>query len=364
MEISKEFNNASDEVALYKMKYFKNKEKYNITKELNNKIREEKCELQKKYEKLVEEYEIEKKLRKKYEEKLSNYLKLDPSIYKNNYNNSDLNRIPSNIPNDNFRIELGSNLSKYEENSEILDNTISYERENDYNLNSTNLKEKTLKEITNKFDIEILKKSLTVDFLEYDKDTLAIRRKILSREEKVNKIEKLLKTWFENSENLKKNIDYVINALTIFNEQFAKDLEIFDECPDLISMIYVTQNVLSDLINQFRIFASSVDNSFTHQIKNFLTITIPEYKDTKQSLLRNSEEFLFNSYKFLNTKKIQIKEHTKDSYNSLYRVYEFTRYDYINKINIILLFTKVDLPEKVSLFIYSLMVLNIYLVFV
>lgn len=350
------FNNNNDKEAFYKMKYFKNKEKYKILKEIQTKLRKDHTDILSDNKRLKEELEIEKSLRKKMEEKVLKSLIQENKVAPKFSSDSDYNII--NRRGSTERLGIGSVIEDndiYHKNSG-LDSVSSVDRDDDSNLNSTCLKEKNLKEITSKFDIEILKKSLTVDFLDYDRDTLAIRRKISVREEKILKLEKLLKTWFDNSEQLKKQIDYLILTLTTFNDQFAKDLEIFEECPDLISLIYTLQSVVSDLINQFKIFAASVENSFTHQIKNFLTITMPEFRETKQSLAKHTDEFNFCSNKYLNTKKVNIKDHTKDAYNSQFRVYEFTRYDFINKINMILIFTKVDLPEKVSLFIYSLMV--------
>jgi hypothetical protein len=360
----KQFDNVYDEVAYYKLKYHKNKEKYNIFLDMQNKLRKEYSELMNKYEVTKDDLAKEKGLRKTYEEKILKYLKAE-HLPKEPTDN--LIRIESQDMENNVRMNIGSNISKLESiddiirrSSNVFDSSLSMEKDNldrrDSNLNSTNLKERSLKEISSKYDIEKLMKSLTVDFLDYEKDTLAIRRKITSREEKVAKLEKLLKIWFDNSEVLKKNIDTVINSMTMFNEQFAKELDIFEECPDLISLIYTLQSVFTDLINQFKIFAASMENSFTNQIKTFLNVTLTELKETRLSLIKNTDEFQFASSKFLNTKKSLIKDYNKDSYYSQYRLLEFTRYDYINKINTILLFIKVDLPEKVSLFIYSLLV--------
>jgi hypothetical protein len=355
MDENNMFSGNSDEKVYYKMKYFKIKEKYKILAEMQNKLRKDHADLLTDNQRLKEELEIEKSLRKKMEEKVLKSLIHENKVEPKFSSDSEYNFV--NRKGSTERLGIGSILDEDNNHKNSgIDSISSFDRENDSNLNSTCLKEKTLKEITSKFDIDILKKSLTVDFLEYDRDTLAVRRKIFVREDKILKLEKLLKTWFDNSEQLKKQIDYLILSLTNFNDQFAKDLDIFEECPDLISLIYTLQSVVSDLINQFKIFAASVENSFTHQIKNFLTIIMPEFRETKQSLAKHTDEFNFCSNKYLNTKKINIKEHTKDAYNSQFRVFEFTRYDYINKINMILIFTKVDLPEKVSLFIYSLMV--------
>jgi hypothetical protein len=370
MEDEKQFDNVYDEKAYYKLKYHKNKEKYNIFLEMQNKLRKEYSDLVNKYEITKDELTKEKCLRKKYEEKIMSYMKTEHMSQPNDGNpTNNIMRIESQEIDTNIRMNIGSNISKLDSmgnlarmsSSNVFESSLSSDKDSidrrDSNLNSTNLKERTLKEISSKYDTEKLMKSLTVDFLDYEKDTLAIRRKITNREEKVAKLEKLLRIWFDNSEVLKKNIDAVINSMTVFNEQFARELDIFEECPDLISLIYTLQSVFTDLTNQFKIFAASMENSFTNQIKTFLNVTLNELKETRLSLAKNTDEFQFASNKFLNTKKTLIKDYNKDSYYSQYRLLEFTRYDYINKINTILLFIKVDLPEKVSLFIYSLLCL-------
>ena len=58
--------------------------------------------------------------------------------------------------------------------------------------------------------------------------------------------------------------------------------------------------------------------------------------------------------KLLSTKKMYIKQTQKENYNSLYKLIEYTRYDYINMLNCTLLFIKVELPEKVALLLYTL----------
>jgi hypothetical protein len=387
MEDEKQFNNIYDEKAYYKLKYHKNKEKYNIFLEMQNKLRKEYSDMAAKYEACKDELFKEKSLRKKFEEKVLSCLKTEHLPIGSSCDvrcGDNLIRVESQDLDTNFRMNIGSNISALNngggdpdlrKSSNVFDLSVGSCSENnisghyvvdsnatpsntkrDSYLNSTGLKEKTLKELTNKFDIEKLMKSLTVDFLDFDKDTLAVRRKVTQREDKISKLEKLLKSWFDNSEMLKKNIDTVITSMTSFHDQFAKDLDIFEECPDLISLIYTLQSVFTDLTNQFKIFAASMESSFTNQIKNFLNLNLGELKETKQSLLKVTDEFQFASLKFLATKKNQIKDYNKDTYYSQFRVLEFTRYDYINKINSVLLFIKVDLPEKVSLFIYSLLV--------
>jgi len=223
-------------------------------------------------------------------------------------------------------------------------------------MNSTNLKERANKEITNKFDIEKLKNSLKIEFLDFEKDSLSIRRKIANKEEKLQKLEKIVKSWHEFGEIIKKNFENLGNSLNNLNENFLLDVEIFDECPDLISLIYTIQSILGDLATQIKIFSASFENSFLNQIKTFITCHIQEIKEAKSIVNKNQEEYNNISYKFLNTKKSYLKESNKENYDSHLKTLEYSRYDFINKINTAFLFTKVDLPEKISLFIYSFMV--------
>jgi uncharacterized protein (UPF0305 family) len=224
-------------------------------------------------------------------------------------------------------------------------------------MNSTNLKEKANKELTNKFDIVKLKQSLKIEFLDFEKDNLSIRRKVAHKEEKLQKLEKIVKIWHEFGEIVKKNFDNLGGSLNNLNENFLLDVEIFDECPDLISLIYTIQSILGDLATQIKIFSASFENSFLNQIKTFITCHIQEIKEAKSIVAKNQEEINNIANKILNTKKFYMKDSIKENYDSHLKNLEYSRYDYINKINIAFLFTKVDLPEKISLFIYSFMVI-------
>ena len=142
--------------------------------------------------------------------------------------------------------------------------------------------------------------------------------------------------------------------ITFKENLIDEQLEIFDECPDLISLIYILQNSFNDITNQFEIFLCSIDNTFISQIETFLTHTLVELTETRNSYIKYTEEFLSLESKFLCIKKNQIKEIQKENYLSQYKLREFSKYDYICKINEILLYIKIELPEKIALFIYSL----------
>ena len=176
------------------------------------------------------------------------------------------------------------------------------------------------------------------------------------KEEKLQKLEKIIKIWFDQGELLRKSCDKFSDSLNSMNENFLSDVEIFEECPDLISLIYILQSILTDLSQQVKIFSTNLESSFLNQIKTFNTCHIQEIKEAKSIVNKNQDEFNTISNKFLNSKKSYLKEINRENYDSITKTLEYSRYDYINKINTAFLFTKVDLPEKISLFIYSFMV--------
>jgi len=212
-------------------------------------------------------------------------------------------------------------------------------------------------EISQKFDTDKIKKSLIIDFLEYERDdNLISRKKIITREEKLLKFEKIIKVWIDSSENLKRAIDNLIISVNNFGVQKVSDLEIFDDCPDVISLVYCLQGILSDMNGQFKIFSVAIENSFTNPLREVLNIKFPEMKDNKMLIIKQYDDFLANASKILATKKNILKETIKENYNALCKTYELSKYDYICKINLNLLFIKVDLPEKISLLIYAFIV--------
>ena len=236
-------------------------------------------------------------------------------------------------------------------------NTFNLRKKSDFLQTSTTLKEKVMDEISQKFDIEKIKTSLIIDFLEYERDdNLINRKKITLREEKLVKFEKILRVWVESSENFKKAIDNLINSFNNFGVQTVSDLEIFDDCPDVISLIYCLQGVMSDMNSHFKIFSVAIENSFTNPLREVLNIKYPEMRENRQLIVKLSDEFNINAAKILNTKKNLLKETVKENYLSMCKTFEFSRYDYISKINLCLLFIKVDLPEKISLLIYAFIV--------
>lgn len=355
---NEQFLNKDEELEHYKLKYLKNKEKYKIFKELQAKSRLDFSELKLKYLEVQDNFEKEKSLRKKFEQKILTLMKSENQRISNPHNSNNQIKFQINSNEKSFTIDNMNDENYFRSNSNmtITSNTASDQYLRDSNLNSTDLKEKTLKEITSKYDVEKLKKSLTVGFIEYEKDSLNLRKKIYSKEDKFIKFEKILKLWTDISDNLKKSIDNVISTMGNFSDNLLIEIEVFEECPDLISLIYTLQTCINDIANQFKFFSGTLENSFLNQIKNYYTSGLNELKETKQIMLKYENEYVNVLYKLQNTKKSYVKDFMKDNCFSANKLYEFSRYDYINKINLGLIFIKVDLPEKVSLLIYSLIV--------
>ena len=360
----KEFNSKNEEAIYYKMKYEKYKTKYTVINNDNMSLINQKNDLLSQIEKLKNELESEKILRKSFQNKYSDLLKKQNNIIPINVPiDSNNNNKDNNINNkNNIRIESKKSIIEQEEklDEEINeDNEKIYEQkldiQSDSKLNSSDLKQKLINEMISKFDIDKLSKSLQLDFLEFQKDIISFRRKLYLKETQIIKLEKVIRTWLEISSTLKKGVKVLINSMITFKENLIDEqLEIFDECPDLISLIYVLQNSFNDITNQFEIFLCSIDNTFISQLETFLTHTLVELTETRNSYIKYTEEFLSLESKFLCIEKHQIKEIQKENYLSQYKLREFSKYDYICKINEILLYIKIELPEKIALFIYSL----------
>lgn len=345
----KDFPTKDESIAYYKLKYQKYKSKYSTLQKNFEKILIEKNNNQIQIEKIKGEIEEEKNLRKILEKKISKYY------------SSCSSGISSFIPIIQSSSTVECKTSKDNQpviisNSEQMDVSIDNEEpKNDSSLTSTSLTTKNTEHIANKFDMNILQKSLTVDFLQYQEDNMVTRKKISSKEEKIGKLERIVKKWLEIGEILKKGIGSMTDAFTTFQEYLgAEELDVFDECPDLISLIYILQNCLSDITNQFKFLSASIDNSFVNQLQLFITHLLFDLNENKLTLIKHSDDLAALEAKLLTSKKSGIKDTQKEHYLSQYKLLELTRCDYINKINSVLLYSKIELPEKVALLIYSL----------
>ena len=314
----KNFIYKEEEINYYKLKYEKYKTKYNVILNENKMIVQEKLKLIEELNSLNIKLKSEKLLRKSFEDKINKFI-----------------------------------IQK-----EIINNQINKEKElknKDINLTSSELKQKNENLISSKFDMQSILNSLKIDFIDYGKDSINYYKKLTNKENKINKLEKILKTWVEIGNTLKKGVNVTINSLMTFSENLVlEQMDIFDECPDLISLIYVLQGNINEIINQLKVFVSSLDNFFINDIDNFIHNYINELNETKNNFLKEIEEFDNIKNKFLPLKKVNIKENQKENYNNVYKLKEIAKYEHICQINKILLLIQIDLPEKISLFCWSL----------
>ena len=338
----KTFISKEEELAYYKLKYQKYKSKYKTFTNEYNVLVKEKCEVQAELDKTKTELQGEKNLRKILEKKISIYMTTSNSLSSNF-----IPTVQTSVMNDKD-IKVSVNASD-SERIDIEDN------KNDSEMTSSSLTSKNTESITNKFDMNIMQKSLTIDFIEYTKDSLNYRKKIQAKEDKINRLEKIINSWLSISHNLKNGLTSLISSMENFNDNISgEQLDIFDECPDLISLIYILQNCLTDIINQFKFLSASIDNSFINQLQLFLTHNLFELNENRTSLYKHADDLSVLEAKLLLTKKSALKETQKETYLTQYKLLELTRCDYINTINSILLYCKVELPEKIALLIYSM----------
>ena len=349
---SKTFDSIYAEVSYYKLKFNKYKLNMKVMREASETSYKERLEAVQNCEIISNQLKNEKMLRKNFEEKLLDLIKSD---YQNKEKISKLEMENKEYIDTIRDFKLGIKNEKI-----INEDVIRSMNKQDFMQTSTALKERSMNNISNKFDLEKLRKSLTIDFLDYERDSLSFKKKIIGKEEQIFKIEKILKQWIELTENFEKVSENFCNVMSVLSNSLISDLEMFDDCPDSISLIYCLNGMINDLISQFRIFIASIQNSFIIQLKEFVSNKFIDLKESRASTSKHAEEFNLYTVKFLAIKKSQIKENQRDSYNLVYRTHEFSKFDYISKVNSILLYMKIDLPEKISLLIYAFLVLYNY----
>ena len=196
----KTFISKEEELAYYKLKYQKYKSKYKTFTNEYNVLVKEKCEVQAELDKTKTELQGEKNLRKILEKKISIYMTTSNSLYSNF-----IPTVQTSVMNDKD-IKVSVNASD-SERIDIEDN------KNDSEMTSSSLTSKNTESITNKFDMNIMQKSLTIDFIEYTKDSLNYRKKIQAKEDKINRLEKIINSWLSISHNLKNGLTSLISSM-------------------------------------------------------------------------------------------------------------------------------------------------------
>ena len=209
-----------------------------------------------------------------------------------------------------------------------------------------------------KFDEDIIKKSLTNEFIEYTKDNINLRKLIFNKEQKINNLYTFIKRWEHYSNILKKGIENFYKGIEIFNNNLLnKDNDNFIESPDLLGLIYLLQKNLNVVIEHCKSFLTTIDSLFILQIQNYRKKYFHKIRVQRFNLSSKICEILAIQNKFLSTKKSNTKNYksAKENYYSKLKAIEINKYDYISGLNKILMMKQIELPQVISLLSFSLM---------
>lgn len=203
------------------------------------------------------------------------------------------------------------------------------------------------------FDRNKALNDLQIDFISYSKDSSLLKKKIFQQEEKLNKIEKVIKLWNDSIEQVKKANDVLIEKILVFSDMLLYDIQSFDDCLELLQLLYILNNIMIEVSNEKKLLSLTIENTFIFPLKSLFNANFRVLTEYKSIYKKNHDDFFLISNKFLSTKRTQIKDSIRDSYFQLKKNYEISKFDYISKLNEISIITKVDVPEKICLFIFS-----------
>ena len=239
--------------------------------------------------------------------------------------------------------------NKTEKNEDIA----SPEKEKIININQEiiNTEEIANSKIFDEEESKAIENFLSVNFIVFDKDVTDFRKLIFENENKVNKLYNILKHWYYYSKVLKKGIKGFGKAAKILNDNLIPNKQTISiDCPDLLSQIYVLQKILGDIFTYCSSLIESVDSFFIKEIEKDVKKYFQGIKKQRLNFSKNYAEFLDFQSKFLNSKKTKKDFITlKESYYKKYIELLEYKYDYICMINQISMFTRLKLPELVSL---------------
>lgn len=294
----------------------------------------------------------------------------DDNIIKNNKNQSEKNLILKNrLSKDNNQIKEIQSRKTYNKDAKIkkilaqknliINSILSTPHNPKIDLHST-MPTNSYKNINIKFDESIIEKSLTNEFIYYTKDSMHLRRLIITKEKKINSLYNLLKKWGHYSKNLKKGIEAFYKAIELFNNNLLKgEKDIFTESPDLLGLIYLLQKNLNDIMEHCKSLINTFDSLFLLQLENTKK-NIQSIKIQRYNLALKINELINIQSKFLSTKKSSYSQNsfisTKENYYKKYKTIEIYKYEYISYLNKILMITQIEIPQIISLFSFSLMV--------
>lgn len=231
-------------------------------------------------------------------------------------------------------------------NNKLYDNN---NNNNEYNNDNINII----------FDSDKIKKDLIYDFIEYDKDTITLKKSTSILEEKLTNILKHSKQWIDSVDMLKKSLENVVEKLNATAECFTAGLSFYEDSADALQILYAINNISTDVSNQLKLLVNNIDNTFIFPLKSLINFNYRSLNELNNLISKHSEEYYSISSKYLNTcinsnannniKKANNKEILKENYFSVKKLYELSRFDYISKLNEIVIISKVDIPEKLCL---------------
>ena len=211
-----------------------------------------------------------------------------------------------------------------------------------------------------KFDENIIKESLSNEFIHYEKDSINFRKLLSLKEKKIYTLYTLLKRWEHYSKILKKGIENFYKALEAFsNNLLHVENDTFNESPDLLGLIYLLQHSLGEVMAHCKSFLTTIDSMFILQIENskqkFQNIRAQRY-----NLVLKIAELLNVQNKFLSTKKNSYNSNgfkaAKDNYYKKLNTIEICKFEYFCNLNQLLMMTQIEVPQIICLLTFSLMV--------
>lgn len=211
------------------------------------------------------------------------------------------------------------------------------------------------------FDEDIIKKSLTYEFINYNKDSISLRKLINEKEEKAYNVYILIKVWLNYSKILKKGIESFYKSIELFNKNLLNiENEKFIESPDLLGAVYLLQNSLNNIIEHCKSLMNTIDSLFILQLENYKKNLKQHIKIQRYKLSIKISELINLKSKILSTK---LNSHnssnftsSKNNYYSKYKSIEMSKYKYICSLNKILMMKQIELPQLISLLSFSLMI--------
>ena len=264
-----------------------------------------------------------------------------------------------NLNNSNPINEETDNKDVNNKKDEIEDKIAIQDQENDFNIIQEIINKdgnKNTKISEEEEQLKTIENYLSVNFINFSKDILEFRKIIFENEDKINRLCSILKRWYHFSKIFKKAIHTLEVASKNLNDNLIPNKEtIFFDCPDLLSKIYLLQKILGDVSTYCSFLINSIDSNCNKEIEKNVKKYFGGFKKQRLNFSKKYSEFIDLQTKYLNTKKTKKDFNTlKENYYKKYVELLEYKYDYICMINQISMFSRLKLPEIVSLLNFSI----------